>query len=138
MRYLNCWDNKNFWGAKSGPLTHASSVKGIDWFFCDSNESKTWIFWIHPILCFFPIPDTYTKTLVLATMPILKDTGLFLLIFCNYYFLKKLSYKLLIYDIRFTIAYTIIITGNVIWPFCPLLHLTNGSLVGGEFAPVKK
>ena len=27
MRYLNCWDNKNFWGAKSGPLTHASSVK---------------------------------------------------------------------------------------------------------------
>ena len=26
MRYLNCWDNKNFWGAKSGPLTHASSV----------------------------------------------------------------------------------------------------------------
>ena len=27
MRYLNYWDNKNFWGAKSGPLTHASSVK---------------------------------------------------------------------------------------------------------------
>ena len=27
MRYLNCWDNNNFWGAKSGPLTHASSVK---------------------------------------------------------------------------------------------------------------
>ena len=27
MRYLNFWDNKNFWGAKSGPLTHASSVK---------------------------------------------------------------------------------------------------------------
>ena len=27
MRYLNCWDNKNFFGAKSGPLTHASSVK---------------------------------------------------------------------------------------------------------------
>ena len=26
MRYLNYWDNKNFWGAKSGPLTHASSV----------------------------------------------------------------------------------------------------------------
>ena len=26
MRYLNCWDNKNFFGAKSGPLTHASSV----------------------------------------------------------------------------------------------------------------
>ena len=24
---LNYWDNKNFWGAKSGPLTHASSVK---------------------------------------------------------------------------------------------------------------
>ena len=29
MRYLNYWDNKNFWGAKSGPLTHASSVKFI-------------------------------------------------------------------------------------------------------------
>ena len=27
MRYLNCWDNKNFWGAKSGPLTHAWAVK---------------------------------------------------------------------------------------------------------------
>ena len=26
MRYLNFWDNKNFWGAKFGPLTHASSV----------------------------------------------------------------------------------------------------------------
>ena len=26
MRYLNYWDNKNFRGAKSGPLTHASSV----------------------------------------------------------------------------------------------------------------
>ena len=26
MRYLNCWDNKNFWGARTGPLTHASSV----------------------------------------------------------------------------------------------------------------
>ena len=26
MRYLNYWDNKNFWGAKFGPLTHASSV----------------------------------------------------------------------------------------------------------------
>ena len=29
MRYLNYWDNKNFLGAKSGPLTHASSVKYI-------------------------------------------------------------------------------------------------------------
>ena len=29
MRYLNYWDNKNFWGAKSGPLTHASSVNTI-------------------------------------------------------------------------------------------------------------
>ena len=29
MRYLNCWDNKNFWGAKFGPLTHAWAVKGI-------------------------------------------------------------------------------------------------------------
>ena len=27
MRYLNCWDNKNFWGAQTGPLTHASAVK---------------------------------------------------------------------------------------------------------------
>ena len=27
MRYLNCWDNKNFWGARTGPLTHASAVK---------------------------------------------------------------------------------------------------------------
>ena len=27
MRYLNYWDNRNFGGAKSGPLTHASSVK---------------------------------------------------------------------------------------------------------------
>ena len=26
MRYLNYWDNKNFWGAKSGPLTHAWAV----------------------------------------------------------------------------------------------------------------
>ena len=26
MRYLNYWENKNFRGAKSGPLTHASSV----------------------------------------------------------------------------------------------------------------
>ena len=26
MRCLNFWDNKNFWGAKSGPLTHASAV----------------------------------------------------------------------------------------------------------------
>ena len=30
MRYLNCWDNKNFWGAKSGPLTHASAVKRLN------------------------------------------------------------------------------------------------------------
>ena len=27
MRCLNFWDNKNFWGAKSSPLTHASAVK---------------------------------------------------------------------------------------------------------------
>ena len=26
MRYLNCWANKNFWGARTGPLTHASAV----------------------------------------------------------------------------------------------------------------
>ena len=26
---LNCWDNKNFWGAKSGPLTHSSAVKSV-------------------------------------------------------------------------------------------------------------
>ena len=29
MRCLNCWDNKKFWGAKSGPLTHASAVKHL-------------------------------------------------------------------------------------------------------------
>ena len=29
MRYLNCWDNKNFWGAKFGPLTHAWAVNCI-------------------------------------------------------------------------------------------------------------
>ena len=27
MRCLNWWDNKKFWGAKSGPLTHTSAVK---------------------------------------------------------------------------------------------------------------
>ena len=27
MRYLNCWDNKNFWGAKSVPPSPATSVK---------------------------------------------------------------------------------------------------------------
>ena len=26
MRCLNFWDNKKFWGAKSGPLSHASAV----------------------------------------------------------------------------------------------------------------
>ena len=30
MRYLNFWDNKIFWGAKFGPLTHASSVKSYN------------------------------------------------------------------------------------------------------------
>ena len=29
MRCLNFWDNKNFWGAKSGPLAHASSVNNV-------------------------------------------------------------------------------------------------------------
>ena len=29
MRCLNFWDNKIFWGAKSGPLTHASAVKSF-------------------------------------------------------------------------------------------------------------
>ena len=35
IRYLNYWDNKNFWGAKSGPLTHASSVNHFlyPWFY---------------------------------------------------------------------------------------------------------
>ena len=27
IRCLNFWDNKIFWGARTGPLTHASSVK---------------------------------------------------------------------------------------------------------------
>ena len=27
MRCLNFWDNKNFWGAKSGPPSPATSVK---------------------------------------------------------------------------------------------------------------
>ena len=38
MRYLNYWDNKNFWGAKSGPLTHAWAVKLI-LLFHKSNKS---------------------------------------------------------------------------------------------------
>ena len=29
MRYLNYWDNKNFWGARTGPLTHASAVNAF-------------------------------------------------------------------------------------------------------------
>ena len=29
IRCLNFWDNKKFWGAKSGPLTHASAVNQI-------------------------------------------------------------------------------------------------------------
>ena len=29
MRCLNCWDNKNFWGGKFGPLTHASAVNRL-------------------------------------------------------------------------------------------------------------
>ena len=33
MRYLNFWDSKNFWGAKSGPLTHASSVNPFNIYF---------------------------------------------------------------------------------------------------------
>ena len=28
-----CWDNKNFWGAKSGPLTHAWAVKYIKFYY---------------------------------------------------------------------------------------------------------
>ena len=39
MRCLNCWDNKNFWGAKSGPLTHASAIKNWKIFLIPTNIS---------------------------------------------------------------------------------------------------
>ena len=41
MRYLNCWDNKNFWGARTGPLTHASAVKST---FQYTIEYTSWFY----------------------------------------------------------------------------------------------
>ena len=51
MRYLNYWDNKNFWGAKSGPLTHASSVKvyfSMSWIEKQKYIGKCILFEIRP------------------------------------------------------------------------------------------
>ena len=67
MRYLNCWDNKNFWGAKSGPLTNASSVKTqVEEGFSLISPSLFWpflmIFQSNEIHCSTLIPKTEKET----------------------------------------------------------------------------
>ena len=49
MRYLNYWDHKNFWGAKSGPLTHAWAVKCV----CLSTFYVYWEFQFGIYIPFF-------------------------------------------------------------------------------------
>ena len=41
MRCLNIWDNKIFWGAKSGPLTHAWAVNPFQKYIQD-QEYRRW------------------------------------------------------------------------------------------------
>ena len=66
MRYLNCWDNKNFWGGQSVPPSPATSVK--------ANAGLLHYFFHFSILChlYFHPQCTRKKKYVFCNYQLLK------------------------------------------------------------------